>query len=144
MRTLDPFTEDEAATTGYIVGSGGTTITGILNVKKDLTRKTSYIYKIDVLTGKMIFKTKLDKGVGFTAFDSHNTQNLLRYHKGNVYFISGWTWRDKIFVKVEDDGSLTSLGKLPRNDGFGEFIFIENDLYATFGQELRKIKNIIK
>jgi len=144
MKMIDPFTEDEAATTGYIVGSGGTTITGIVNVKNDEERKTSYVYKLDILTGKMIFKTQIDKGVSFLAFDNHNAQEIIRYYKGNVYFVSGWTWRDKYFVKVEENGALTTMAKLPINDGFSDFTFIENDLFATSGEELRKVENIIE
>jgi len=144
MRMWDPFSEAEAATTGYIVGSGGTTITGIVNVKNDAERKTAYVYKMDVLTGKLLFKTQIDKGVAFTAFDNHNSQEIIRYYKGHVYFIAGWTWRDKYFVRVEEDGSLRSMAKLPINDGFSEFIFVGNDLYGSSGEEVRKVANIIE
>jgi len=82
--------------------------------------------------------------VSFLAFDNHNAQEIIRYYKGNVYFVSGWTWRDKYFVKVEENGALTTMAKLPINDGFSDFTFIENDLFATSGEELRKVENIIE
>jgi hypothetical protein len=141
MRSIDPISE--SLSTGRIVATEGDTVVGYVpDENSDSTN--SYIYKVDIATGEMVYKKYLDQYAPFSSTGNQTISNPLVYYEGSVWLLSGGTWSDKYLLKISEEGVIATIGKIPFGTGAGDFEFIGNDMYMVGLVQLRKVLNVVK
>lgn len=137
INTFDPLPESISA--GDIIDVGNGFIMGLSSDSLSYSDETeTYIYKMNALTGEIIFKHTLQVDTLFETLGNMNYGYGFKLAEdGNVYVL----FERKGLVSISKNGDYELLGRL---SGYGQTLFYGSDVYLLHGEDLEYYKDAIK
>jgi hypothetical protein len=134
VRTIDPLPESISA--GKVVGIGGDYVMGLSGNNNDMT----WIYKLNVVTGEILFKLDIPTRTMFIAGDNQ------KYGFGFDLGPDGNIWvflAERALTRISPEGVFDVVGKMP--SGYGGFMaFSGSDIYLAQDSTLRRIAGVVQ
>ena len=133
IREIEPVMKAE--NTGPVAGVGKNRVLGITQDPDD-PKKSTVLYGVDVLSGKVLFQKKIPfrLAVGVKS----NQREPFDYRLGPDGWV--WTFINNRLVRINpDNAEIEVLGRVKRG---GKIAFSGNDIYLSNDARLRKIPNL--
>lgn len=129
----------DARSTGLIIEAAPGRLLGLTTGRENA--KTSVLYGVDITTGEVLFRKHLPWPVSTDPYwphwvdPSYKYESLTRGPDGSI-----WTCLKDVLVRIDPkDARVHVVGKL---DPVGYPTFVDNDLYLSGSEQLRRIRNI--